>query len=147
MRFFCGLLAAGLLATACATAAEPASPVQDPKDAVERPQFFVHLNCSPRNQRAVESTLKLAKTLSNDQSDVILFLDLRAVVLAEPNSDVLDKEKRDVVEGLFEKLRCSGVEMLVCPHCAGELGIQANRIRKGGSFYNEGRDSSRNQSC
>lgn len=118
------------------TPAHSAEPVgaKAQAEADEKSNFFVHLNCSPQNVRAVLSTLQLTKSLSNDESDVTLFIDLQAVLLAEGDSHAVGDKDRAAVEAAFDKLCQSGVHILVCPHCAQELGVAADRIRKGARF-------------
>ena len=129
-----GLLVIGMLATTHAAASEPTASEPAQAAAVKRQHVLVHLNCSPTDEKAVTDTLRVALSCCDNMSVVTLFIDLQAVALAKSELEDLPKEQAINVGDLFNKLRLAKVQVLVCPHCAGQFGVEADRIRKGTRF-------------
>ena len=125
-----------VFALLCLSAMVPALGA-DPPAGQAKKHYLVEMSCGPDDSKAVTATLRTALALREDQSTVTLFIDVAAVHVAKPASDVQPVELQRETDRLFDKLRTAGVVVLVCPHCAEQHGLQAKSLRPSLRFTNK----------
>ena len=108
-----------------------------PKQSAPPKHYLVEMSCNADDRDAVTGTLRTALALREDQSGVTLFIDVAAVQVARPSSDVQPPELQRETDRLFDKLRAAGVLVLICPHCAEQHGLGAKSLRPGLRFTNK----------
>lgn len=96
--------------------------------------YLVEMNCEPADSEAVTTTLLTALALREDKSTVTVFIDVGAIPLASQANKSQPDELREKTDKLFEKLRASGVVVIVCPHCAEQQGLPVRSLRPGLRF-------------
>jgi sulfur relay (sulfurtransferase) complex TusBCD TusD component (DsrE family) len=108
-----------------------------PRQSAPPKHYLVEMSCDADDRDAVTGTLRTALALREDQSGVTLFIDVAAVQVAKPSSDVQSPELQRETDRLFGKLRTAGVLVLICPHCAEQHGLNAKSLRPGLRFTNK----------
>lgn len=94
----------------------------------KRPCFLVHLNCDPADSTSVERVLNTATSLSAAKAEVILFLDLDAVILGSQNVVSPYTERWNE---FFERFEKNNGATLLCPHCFEQHGLDIDQVRPG----------------
>ncbi|MEQ8667867.1 MAG: DsrE family protein [Pirellulales bacterium] len=93
--------------------------------------FLVEMSCAPDDEEAVCATLQMALALGTQQANVTLFIDASAVHIATPHCEAQGSALQKETDRLFAQVRKAGVTCLVCPHCAEQLAVAAEDLRKG----------------
>lgn len=118
---------ASTLLLAIALVANPGAAVAaDPTNAV------VHLGHGTDDLHAVTMALKLAAGLQSKGARVTLLLDREGVRVADTRqpADLRWGQSAPVME-LYEAFVAKGGVVLVCPHCAAAVGLDAKTLRPG----------------
>ncbi|MFO0912199.1 MAG: hypothetical protein U0795_04545 [Pirellulales bacterium] len=100
----------------------------DSPEAVERPCFLVNLNCDPLDSATLERVLNTAISLSAAKAEVVLFLDLDAVILGSTFDGAPHAERLNEFFSQFAKNEGS---TLLCPHCYEQQGLDIRQVRPG----------------
>jgi predicted peroxiredoxin len=101
-------------------------------------QVVIHLTQFSSDLHAVNMALKFGTMAANAGANVTLFLDLDGVRLADARQPLnLTWGHGDSVATLFDAYVKSGGRILVCPHCAHAVGLEADNLRQGATMSDE----------
>ncbi|MCB1232855.1 MAG: DsrE family protein [Verrucomicrobiae bacterium] len=107
--------------------------VQSAENAPPPPQkVVVHLSHFGDNLHAVNMALKIGTIVAGGDAEVVMFVDLEGVRLADsrqPND--LKWGTSPAISELLAGFLEAGGSVLVCPHCAAAAGLAADDLRKG----------------
>lgn len=99
--------------------------------AQQRPVMLVQFQSNLDNMDALFATLSVANKLHRQENDVVLFLDLKAVTLADREIKHLSASRRAEAKTLLDEFVARGGRIIVCPHCAKQIGLSSSSLRKG----------------
>lgn len=123
------LTSVGLLSPVCttvvaqATAARPGSSV------------MVHLGSFTNDLHAAKMALKVATAMRAQGATVVLFVDREGVRLADSRQPLTQVYgDGDSFEKMYTAFVAAGGTVLVCPHCAQEVGLTSALLRRGATL-------------
>jgi predicted peroxiredoxin len=114
-----------LLIPVVSGAADSAKPIQ---------KVFLKLDHGTDDLHSVMMALKLAQGMTSKGAKVTVFLNLESVRIADKRQPLdlsWGKSGGHTVLELLESLISNGVDVLVCPMCAKNAGIETKDLRKG----------------
>ncbi len=97
--------------------------------------IVVHLTHAADDLTATAMALRLASTLQRKGAQVTVFLDLEGARIADTRQplDLLTRRGKPIIE-LYNALVQAGGSLMVCPHCAGSIGLTSETLRPGASI-------------
>jgi len=108
------------------------------QEAVQSRQVVIHLTQFSSDLHAVNMALKFGTMAANAGADVTLFLDLDGVRLTDSRQPLnLTWGHGNSVATLYDGYVRSGGSILVCPHCAHAVGLEAKDLRQGAHMSDE----------
>lgn len=100
--------------------------------------IVIHLRQYTNDLHAVNMALKFGTMTQNAGAHVTLFLDVEGVRLADSrHPQNLTWGHGDSIETLFTAYVKSGGKIIVCPHCAHAVGLEAGNLREGAVMADE----------
>jgi predicted peroxiredoxin len=95
----------------------------------------IHLSHFSDDLHAVNMALKLGTVLQDKGSRVTLFVDLEGVRLADSRQPLdLRWGTTAPIGELYKGFVDAGGRVLVCPHCAAAVGLEASSLRSGATL-------------
>ena len=121
-----GFYAGGAVATADAQPSADAARVQVMQQMVKgmKSALVLNITSGPKDPHAVTMALQLAGHALDDERPVVIFLNVRAPVLASKKgpADLAFRDNPPIVK-MLKDLMGRGATVLVCPHCMKAMGV------------------------
>jgi sulfur relay (sulfurtransferase) complex TusBCD TusD component (DsrE family) len=96
---------------------------------------MVHLGSFTNDLHAAKMALKVATAMRAQGAAVVLFVDREGVRLADSRQPLtLVYGDGDSFEKMYAAFVAAGGTVLVCPHCAQEVGLTAALLRRGATL-------------
>jgi predicted peroxiredoxin len=98
-------------------------------------RIVIHLTHAADDLTATAMALRLGGTIQAKGAQVPLFLDLEGARIADTRQplDLLTRRGKPLSE-LYDSLVQAGGALLVCPHCAGAIGLTPETLRPGAAI-------------
>ncbi len=97
--------------------------------------IVVHLTHAADDLTAAAMAIRLAATLQSKGAQVTMLLDLEGARIADRRQplDLLSRRGKPLIE-LYDALVQVGGRLLICPHCAGAIGLTSDMLRPGATI-------------